>query len=397
MTTELYPNDYFSNKGKKEPDHELKWLVDEIIKPQLPDLLDTLEKCAEMLDSEESFKLPITSKDDNILEYIQHKGSKTLSSNAGPDTTHSSCGGLLKGTITRKKGAIVDYQLLVQFTKFRKNQPQMLHMCRHSNISSNDPNFSNSEAKIKEKNNEFDPTDAKLESQLLDQEHAEIELHQLIATQKYTNIAINIIQNLEKTTDVHEFKKLFQELNQLFVLLINTITKPMDFLQFPLFTKPLLPQLESQHHLLVPEVVIISNEIVLEIRCLQKFDKKPWSNINKEGKSTCDLIKMELYDHKKKLTDILHSHHINIVEPSLFHSIMTYSSSGTSGGGQFANVTLTEAQDILSRSVTYQNQLFLEMGKVAVSTSDPYLITVCAKLAALQKTIYNAHLNLQFV
>ncbi|KAL6945191.1 hypothetical protein ACO0QE_002639 [Hanseniaspora vineae] len=393
MTTELYPNDYFSNNEAKNPDHELKWLVDEIIKPQLSEILDTLQKCAEMLDSEESFKLPITSKDDNILEYIQHKVSKSAFSNADANTLHSSCDGLLKGTITRTKGAITDYQLLVQFTKFRKNQPQMIHMCRHPNILSNDPKVTDAEAKkIKGEKSE-----SKSESQALTKEPSEIELHQLVATQKYTNIAINIIQNLQKTTNVHEFKKLFQELNQLFVLLINTITKPMDVLQFPRFTKPLLPQLESQHHLLVPEIVIISNEIVLEIRCLQKFDKKPWSNINKEGKSTCDLIKMELHDPKKKLTDILHNHHINIVEPSLFHSIMTYSSSGTSGGGQFANVTLTEAQDILSRSVTYQNQLFLEMGKVAVSTSDPYLITVCAKLAALQKTIYNAHLNLQFV
>ena len=65
MTTELYPDDYFGGQDKFDPiiDHtnERRWLINEIIKPELPNIIDNVEKCLDMLHSDQIFKMPISN------------------------------------------------------------------------------------------------------------------------------------------------------------------------------------------------------------------------------------------------------------------------------------------------------------------------------------------------
>lgn len=65
MTTELYPNDLFGGPDQydfvKDLAAERFWLVNEIVKPELPNILDNVEKCLEMLHSDQVFKMPISS------------------------------------------------------------------------------------------------------------------------------------------------------------------------------------------------------------------------------------------------------------------------------------------------------------------------------------------------
>ena len=56
--------------------------------------------------------------------------------------------------------------------------------------------------------------------------------------------------------------------------------------------------------------------------------------------------------------------------------------------------TLAEAQRFLSRCVTFDNKVVTELEKLAITTSDPSLISITSKLAALDGTISNHYINL---
>ncbi|KAH3902070.1 related to Regulator of V-ATPase in vacuolar membrane protein 2 [Saccharomycodes ludwigii] len=339
MTTKLYPNDYF---GTTIPDinHELDWLIKEIIKPQLPDLTDTLETCLQLLTSEQTFKLPITNKD------------------------HPNSLGELKGTLTRQSGYIIDYQLKFFFPDFHRGKTFYLSNRDESN------------------------KDIITGKKIL--------LQQLSDTIENIKTLIEILETLQDIKNPNQFKKVFQKLNNIFKETCSLLNNPSKNLLFPNFALPLLPQLTSAHHVVVPEIIVLQNELHLEFRCLENCQRKPWSEIDATGKSLTDRIKQDLVTNRQyNLSQLLSSQQastryndLKIVEPSFFHNL------AASTNNNNTEFTMQEIQNYLTQCVTYQNKVYLDLGKIICTTSDPYLISVCSKLQSLNSTISNHYSNL---
>ncbi|CAI5032143.1 ATV_HP_G0015020.mRNA.1.CDS.1 [Saccharomyces cerevisiae] len=65
MSVDLFPNDRFGAEDKydnfKDAVKECSWLIEEIVKPQLPNIIDNFSKCLEMLESDQIFKMPVSN------------------------------------------------------------------------------------------------------------------------------------------------------------------------------------------------------------------------------------------------------------------------------------------------------------------------------------------------
>ena len=114
MTTELYNDGAYKNAPTYEESSLLQqtWLIKEIIKPELPNVMDHVEKCINQLSSPEKFRMPLTNGNSVSVN----------TSGAAPDSTS------IKGTITRQAGFIVDFQAIIKLPDFSRGKPIVLKM-----------------------------------------------------------------------------------------------------------------------------------------------------------------------------------------------------------------------------------------------------------------------------
>lgn len=105
MSVDLFPNDRFGAEDKydnfKDAVKECSWLIEEIVKPQLPNIIDNFSKCLEMLESDQIFKMPVSNGIPN--ESNKQNDSPTV-----------------KGVITRQGQYIVDFHIVVRFPQFQR-------------------------------------------------------------------------------------------------------------------------------------------------------------------------------------------------------------------------------------------------------------------------------------
>ncbi|CCC69270.1 hypothetical protein NCAS_0C02800 [Naumovozyma castellii] len=343
MTTELYPDDYFGGQDKFDPiiDHtnERRWLINEIIKPELPNIIDNVEKCLDMLHSDQIFKMPISNGTNGV------------------DSSQSNDLPSIKGVITRQGGYVLDFQAVVRFKEFKKGRPTLYRM----NTGRKYP--------------------------LLQLESIIDNLTELL----------KMLEDLELVEDVQEFADTFGIVLKLLTASTQLLQNPPQELIFPYNNNYIMKQMfqdcqnicESTHHEISLELVLFKNEISIDFRNLAKVTKKPWSEIDPTtGKSITDKIKDQLKtDRDKSTTEILTENGVHIEQPSLLNNIMmsTFNTEAT---------TLAEAQRFLSRCVTFDNKVVTELEKLAITTSDPSLISITSKLAALDGTISNHYINL---
>ncbi|SCW04101.1 LAFE_0H05952g1_1 [Lachancea fermentati] len=336
MTTELYPDDYFGGRDKIPPNYnivERRWLIDEIIKPELPNIIDNVEKCLELLRSDQSFKMPISNGASNDVD------------------TPS-----VRGIITRQRGFIIDFQAIVKFPQFHRGKAVMYKM---------DPD-------------------------------TKFPLLQINSITANLSEALNLLDSLQVQQDTDKFILEMGKILGLLTRSINFLQNPPRELVFPENNNNAIKKMfsypnelcESTHHLMSLELVIFRNEISIDFRNLAKITTRPWCDIDQEtGKSFTDVVRDKLKTERgKKLVDILKEQGLNVEEPSLLRNFFNTNPETT---------TLAQAQEILARCVTFDSKLVSECEKISITTSDPSLISISSKLNGLENCIGTYYTNLE--
>lgn len=339
MTTEVYKHDYFGDTAQCNTAHDLevevKWLINEIIKPDLPNIIDNFSMCLELLQSDQEFTLPLTN---------------------GKDEAKNSESPVIKGLIVRQGEFITDLQVVLTFGQYKKGKQVIAKM----------------DTGQKYLLVQFGTIVMKLKDMLLK------------------------LQNLQMIEDIDEFysvlSSVLEELNESIDLLQN----PPHELTFPGNNNGPLKQMfsdhinlfESIHHQIALEITIFRNELSIEFRNLTKVTKHPWNQIDlRTGKCFTEQIKDQLKTNRdKNLTEVLQQHGLQVTESSLMNNIMSTFNSDS--------VTLPEAQDYLRRCMGFDKKVVMEIEKIALTTSDPSLISISSKLHGLKICISNHFNNL---
>ncbi|CAI4347385.1 CNT_collapsed_G0010870.mRNA.1.CDS.1 [Saccharomyces cerevisiae] len=341
MSVDLFPNDRFGAEDKydnfKDAVKECSWLIEEIVKPQLPNIIDNFSKCLEMLESDQIFKMPVSNGIPN--ESNKQNDSPTV-----------------KGVITRQGQYIVDFHIVVRFPQFQRGKQVMFRMNTGLNFL----------------------------------------LIQFSKIMTHLKNILEILNQLQVATDVSEFVSKFgvamELLNHSLILLQNP---PRD-LVFPEDNNFAMKEMfqdcysvcESTAHILGLELTLCRNELCIELRNLIKVTKKPWCEIDsKTGRSFCDQIRNQVTNERNKtLSKILSENGVQVQGSTLLNHIIS--------SFQSEAITLPEAQELLRRGVTFDNRVVMECEKLIVSTSDPTLISISAKLNSLKASMANHQANL---
>lgn len=338
MTAEVYSNDYFGRLEDRDfaqdKTIERTWLIEEIIKPELPNIIDNVERCLEMLQSDQVFKIPI--------------------SNGGSEYGNSPS---VKGLVARQANKLVDFQALVKFPEFHKGRPIIFKKHPESHFP----------------------------------------LQQIEDITSNLEKVLNRLEELEVTNNSDSFISSIGEILQLLTKSINLLQNPPRNLSFPDSNNQAMKQLfkdheslcESTHHEISLEIVLFKNELCVDFRNLSKVTKKPWCGIDPQtGKSFSDKVKDQLtQDRSKNISDILKQNGVHIEQPTFINSFMSnFNTQWT---------TLPQAQYFLNRCVTFNNNVVIEINKVALTTSDPFLISTSSKLSALENSVSNYYTNLK--
>lgn len=340
MTTELYPDDYFGGPDQynyeQDKRNEQQWLINEIIRPELPNIIDNVEKCIDMLYSDQLFKMPVSS--------------------GGASTDASSPS--IRGVVTRCGCDIIDFQMALRFPQFNKGKVIIYRM---------------------DTGNKFP-------------------LEQLKSIGKNLQQILKLLEDLEVEETCSLFIDKFNETLKLITQSITILQNPPPELMFPFNHNNIMKQMfthyeelcQSTHHEVGLDLVVFKNELNIDFRNLMKVTKKPWCDIDPvSGKSVVDRIKESLRsDRGKKLGDILQEHNIHLEEASLLNNIMISAFNKES-------TTLQQAQEFISRCVTFDGKVVTECEKLQIATSDPSLISLTSKLNALEHTISNHFTNLE--
>ncbi|SCV04776.1 LAMI_0H18998g1_1 [Lachancea mirantina] len=343
MSTVLFPDDYFGGPPlceTKNNEAEKIWLIEEIIKPELPNIMDNMEKCLELLLSDVSFKMPISG------------GGGTSKSNSGISS--------IRGVVTRQNCVVTDFHAIVKFPQYNWGKPIMFKM----------------------------DTSRKYV------------LEQIRDITKNLKEALLVLEDLQQEEDPQEFIKKIATVLNLLSRSINVLENPPRQLLFPengndtletLFTHTNDAPWETAHHFLNLELVIFKNEVSIEVRNLKKETALPWSRIDATtGKSFTDTVRERLKEHREKsLAEVLKAAGLRVEERSFLQSVFPNSKSG--------RTTMEEAQYMLSRSVTFHGHLVSESDKVSATTSDPTLISITSKLNGLESCLSNHFTNLGLI
>ncbi|CAL9738247.1 regulator of V-ATPase in vacuolar membrane protein 2 [Monosporozyma servazzii] len=339
MTTELYPDDYFGGPDQYDYENDRTnehcWLINEIIRPELPNIIDNVEKCIDMLFSDQVFKMPVSS------------GLNT-------DTPSPS----IRGMVTRCGADIIDFQMALHFPQFNKGKSTIYRM--------------NSGQKY--------------------------HLPQLDSIGKYLQQILQLLEDLEVEQDCPTFINKFDRSLKLITQSINILQNPPQELMFPYNNNAIMKQMftnyeelcESTHHEVSLELVVFKNELNIDFRNLNKVTKKPWCEIDPNtGVSLVDKVRESLKsDRGKKLNEILQEHNIHLEEASLLNNLMISAFNKES-------TTLQQAQEFIARCITFNGKVVTECEKLQITTSDPSLISITSKLNALEHTISNHFTNLE--
>ncbi|CCK67949.1 Rav2p KNAG_0A02600 [Huiozyma naganishii CBS 8797] len=340
MTTELYPYDYngVPDTHDEIQDHsnEQRWLINEIIRPELPNIIDNVEKCVEGLYSDQTFKMPLSN------------------STAG----NSVLGPTIKGIITRQGTNVLDFQIALSFPEFKKGKPTIYRMNTGVKFS----------------------------------------LYQLEYIGKNLQTILELLEDLEIEEDTELFLEKFRSVLSVITQSINVLENPPKNLIFPFDNNFAMKQMfqgygelsESNHHEISLEIVLVKNELCIDFRNLEKVTKKPWCNIDLETKkSLVDKIKEALkVDRDKTLSETLRENDVHLEEPGLITNLMisTFNREST---------TLQQAQAFIARCITYNGKVVIETEKISVTTSDPTLISITSKLSSIERSISNHFTNLE--
>lgn len=350
MSTDLYLNGKFGEDvlpDEKQPtdavstheeiDSETLWLINEIIKPELPNISDNVSLCLGMLENDQVYKMPVTNgikEDRSDVPWV-------------------------KGVISRKQEYIVEFRVIIRFPDFANGKTIALRMR---------PNF-------------------------------KYLLKQFDLISKNLHKIITLLDELETMSDVHEFPKIYAEVVRLLDNSLNILQAPPSSLTFPENNNEPMKHIfesyqelcETPTNLIALDLLLVKNELCIDFRNLNRVTKKPWCNMDlKTGKCFIDKVKDELMTARtKNMKHILEENGLTVEESNFINNFIssTFKSETTT--------TLQEAQDYLRRGSSFDGIAVTESSKIMASTSDPILISVSSKLNGLKYSIDNHYENLK--
>ncbi|BAP72687.1 regulator of V-ATPase in vacuolar membrane protein 2 [Kluyveromyces marxianus] len=370
MTTALYDDGTHENVLTSAESSVLqkKWLITEIIKPELPNLIDHVEKCLELLSSEERFVMPLSNGSNipNGTNSNISSPSSASNSNSSSTTNTTNSSTSIKGTITRQSGYIVDFHAVVKLPDFNKGRPIMLKM----------------------------ETGKK---------YPLVQIQSIISNLAQSLNLFDELQQISesKTLEFDETQLFEKKIGKILELLTQSITllqNPPRELIFPHNNNNFLKNnfgesyeaCESTHHLVNMELVLFKNEVCLDIRNLTKVVKRPWCEVDPNtGLSFADKVRDRLkQDRNGRILEILKEHGLQVDDASVLNNLL-------SSFSVTERITLPQANNLLARCVTFDGRVVTECEKVSINTSDPTLISVSAKLTGLENKISNQYVNIQ--
>lgn len=314
MTTEIFPKIEDSGILELENENKLKeqqWLIQYIIKPELPKIIETLGKCLEIITAKDEIKLPISS-------------SKTEQ---------------VKGIITRSSSEITDLDIKLHLKSLSKK----IH--------------------LKLKNT--------------------IELTQLTEILGLINDIMSEVQILTQLpmADTKQFVKQLNKVLQNLIKCNVVLNKPNEHILFPKHKiqldkifEPNGQKLTNYQDRLTIDFFILNSEISIEFKSLEKVTESPWNQIDASGRSHVDKLREDLRLHRIKLNDILEQDKKKL--------------------GHVLGLNKFTTNDYLTRSITFNNNVVIEVEKLLIHCQDPNLISIGAKLTGLEHLVSKMYTNL---
>ena len=279
---------------------------------------DNVEKCLELLNSEQSFRMPI--------------------SNGAPSDPSAA---YVRGIITRKGGFITDFQVMIKFKQFNRGKQCVYKMDTTKPFA----------------------------------------LEQVEAIKQNLETVSRLLESLQICEDVDTFAEDLAQVMQLLATSTNLLQYPPRELLFPYNKNLVLTQMfgssdaliETNHHILSLDLVILYTEISMDFRNLRKVTTKPWCEFDPmTGTTFTDVVRDNLKSQRgKKLVQVLQDLGLHIEEPSLLRNMLPLKNAHNT-------TTLDEARDILARCVTSVSYTHLDVYK-----RQALLLRICNEMDAL--------------
>lgn len=337
MSTQLSPGkgpDTTNISGVVNCHEELQWLINEVIKPELPNVIDHFERCISLLtsDNETTLALSTDGEDGSVRGVLVRRGEFITGLRASFRLP------------SFKQGSTLP---------FRMDGPQMLLVQLGTTVSV----LRDAVDQLQDLQDTLDPH---LFAKGISEVHANTQsaLNQLSDPPSQ----LTFPHNAQNT-----MKHLFSNHDEL-------CGKPQD------------------SDMLNLELVVCRTELLIKLRHLRRAMTAPWNKVDcTTGQSFVDEIRDELTKSRTmNLRQILESRDIKVRESGILASTMAAFHSDTQ------QVTITEAQKYITRGITFDRSVVLEKSHVSARATDPALISICATLGGLVARVakHNTNLNL---
>lgn len=321
---------------------QLHWYLCYIIE-ELPQLIDTLTTCLELLSNPDSIKLAITSK----LDWLH-------------------------GIVTRDGPFIKNMNLHMHHFKvpnLQLNQPFELTQIKHCQLC-----VINSIEKL---------------SQFITLHQR---LHQLPAPE-FTDLAPNgvptslVPEVMDETIDEQNHAKLFA----LFKKLQENILEAKRLLQLPTDTQLIFPQHVPSYNNFIPplsseyslDIYINQANLCIDFKRLHIIKDEPWCQV-KNGKSFVDKVKDDLKIGNLNVNDLQDMSSLALKYPDI-------------EVGSFSWFKKFKPIDYVTKCITFNGMVTMIDKKVEVSLPDPILMSVLTKLDSLAYLINSYLTNLEML
>lgn len=309
-------------------DKELHWLVELVVQPELPQLIETLQMCSNML-----------------LYNTPQKPDSSKHTEKGPAVTlpvSSSNLEAIKGILVRDGAYITKMSVAVKEKHFNK-------VVNYIKLSKPIPLIQIKAA-----------TKA-------------IELSVMLIVQAQSVFDENLTEQCQETHLVKHalLLELFHSLLEELQVAKKALQLPTDpKLVFPLHITPsshFEPPLDPHIAL---DLYISQAEVCLDLKDLFVVTEKPWCDIDPDtGKSYVDKVRDRMSEGKSEDLQITPKEKEKEKE-SMFSNVL----------GHLLLRPKLEAQDYITRCITYNNQVVIVDKKLEVSSADPILVSAFTKL-----------------
>lgn len=248
MSTRLFPllpAHEIHERELKSAQLNQQWLIEELIKPELPQLLETLTRCLELITTNDEVKLALTS-------------------------TRSE---QVKGVMTRQGSEIIHLDIHLSLNTFSK--------------------------KLRLKMKDREHLELVQWTQLLKGINSSI--NAVLILQDYTGDSKGLFHKL------NDVMSALSECNTVLNHPTDSLLFPRHKMPLTEVFEPEGKLLDHYKDRLTLDLFLLNSEITLELKSLALVTEEPWCRVDACGKSHIDIIRDDLKHHRLQLSDVLES------------------------------------------------------------------------------------------